>query len=174
MAQAFHRAKNIKLCVFDVDGILTTGNIVYGNHDMEYKSFHVRDGLGFKLLMESNIQVAIISGRTSEAVKKRLSELNLSHVFLGHSNKLPVYEELKIQMQLGDDEIAYMGDDLPDLPILSKVGLAITVADAPSYIQHYCHWTTQLNGGEGAVREACEFILKAQDKLRSVVATYLA
>jgi 3-deoxy-D-manno-octulosonate 8-phosphate phosphatase (KDO 8-P phosphatase) len=174
MGQAFQRAKKIKLCIFDVDGILTSGNIVYGNHGIEYKSFHVRDGLGFKLLAQSDIQIAIISGRTSEAVKKRLDELKLTHIFLGQDEKLPIYEQLKLQMQLHDDEIAYMGDDLPDLPILSKVGLAITVADAPSYIQRYCHWTTHHNGGEGAVREACEFILKAQDKLKSVVDTYLA
>jgi len=167
------KAKKIRLLILDVDGVLTTGAIYYGSNGFEMRGFHIHDGLGLKLLMKANINVAIISSKKSEAVEKRLKELGISHAYLGQENKLPAYEELKSTFKLADAEIAYMGDDLPDLPLLKRAGFAITVKNAPEIIQQHTDYITKIKPGKGAVREVCEFILKAQDKFQSVIQSYL-
>lgn len=167
------KAKNIRLLILDVDGILTDGIIYYGSDGMQRKGFHIHDGLGIKLLQRAGIKVAVISGKKSAGVEQRLAELNIEHAYLGNDDKLPLYEELKQKLDLLDDQIAYMGDDLPDLPMLRRVAFALTVPLAPAIIKQYCHYVTTTHGGAGAVREACEFILHAQNKYESVVKSYL-
>lgn len=167
------KALPIRLFILDVDGTLTSGTIYHANNELEIKSFHIHDGLGIKLLQQAGIHVAIISGRHALSVAKRAQELNIQHVYMGHDNKLPAYEELKQTLGLEDKHIAYIGDDLPDLPLLRRAGLAITVPQAPAYIHQYVDFTTKKQAGEGAVREACELILEAQGKLQSMVESYL-
>lgn len=166
--------KKIRLLVLDVDGVLTTGAIYYGSNGFEMRGFHIHDGMGIKLLQKANINVAIISSKKSEAVEKRIQELGISHAYLGHEDKLPAYEDLKHKLNLPDDEIAYMGDDLPDLTILRRAGFSITVKGAPEIIQQNVDYITKKKPGKGAVREVCEFILEAQDKLQSMLQSYLA
>lgn len=168
------KAKNISLLILDVDGVLTDGVVYYGRDDEEVKGFHLHDGLGLKLLLRAGIQVAIISGKKSLAVERRLQELKIKHFYLGHEEKLPAYLELKAKLGLADEQIAYMGDDLPDLCILSRVGLAISVPCAPKVIHDHVHFVTKKPGGHGAVREVCEFILEAQGKYLPMIQSYLA
>lgn len=172
MQPVIEKAKTIKLLILDVDGILTDGIIYYGSDGMQRKGFHIHDGLGIKLLQKSGVQVAVISGKKSLGVEMRLAELNIEHAYLGNDQKLPLYEDLKQKLQLADDQIAYMGDDLPDLPLLRRVSLALTVPQAPEIIKQYCHYITSTAGGQGAVREACEFIMHAQDKYEGVIKSY--
>lgn len=172
MSTLAERAQAIRLLILDVDGVLTSGTIFFDNAGLEVKGFHVLDGVGIKLLQQGGMIVALLSGKTSNAVVQRAKELGISHVFLGHDNKLPIYQKLKQQLELTDQQIAYMGDDLPDLPMMRSVGLAITVPHAPDIIQEHAHLTTKREAGFGAVREACEFILKAQDKYLSLVESF--
>lgn len=174
MSAIIEKAKHIQLLILDVDGVLTDGVIYYGSSGMELKGFHIHDGLGMKLLQRAEIKIAIISGKKSEAAERRLKDLEVDHVYLGHNHKLPVYENLKKTLNLADEQIAYMGDDYPDLPLLRRVGLAITVPNAPAALLQHADLTTNKLGGQGAVREACEFILKAQNKYDSVVELYFA
>src|SRR5689334_7761226 len=137
MPTAIEKAKNIRLLILDVDGVLTTGAIYYGSNGGEMKGFHIHDGLGIKLLQKTGVLVAIISGKHSEAVTRRITDLKIKHFYLGQEDKLPAYENLKQQLQLQDHQIAYMGDDLPDLPLLRRAGLAMTVPQAPAIVlQH--------------------------------------
>lgn len=168
------KVKNIRLLISDVDGVLTTGALFYGPNGAELKDFHVQDGMGIKLLQQSGVNFAIITAKTSEAVTKRMQDLNVEHVYQGQSDKLDAYEDLKKKLNLTDEEIAYIGDDLPDLPLLRRVGFPVTVPNAPAIIQEYVIWTTQLEGGKGAMRELCEFILQAQGTYQSVINSYLS
>lgn len=170
----YEKAKSIRLFILDVDGILTTGALYYGQNGIEeMRGFHIHDGLGIKLLQRTGIPVAIISGKKSAPVAKRLQDLQIQHVYLGHENKLPPYEELKQSLQLQDHEIAYMGDDLPDLPILRRVGFSATVAQAPGIIKQHVDMITKNKPGKGAVREVCEFLMEAQGSFESVLQSYL-
>lgn len=171
MLSATEKAKNIRLLILDVDGILTCGKI-FASKDDDEKSFHLHDGMGIKLLQRAGIQVALLSGKKSQAVANRAAELGIEHAYLGFEDKVPTYELLKRTLQLSDEAIAYMGDDLPDLPLLMRAGLAISVPNAPSYIQKQADMITVKHGGEGAVREVCEFILHAQDKFDAILAHY--
>jgi 3-deoxy-D-manno-octulosonate 8-phosphate phosphatase (KDO 8-P phosphatase) len=171
--QVTEQAKKIRLLILDVDGVLTTGALYYGNNDFEMRGFHIHDGLGIKLLQKANIKVAIISGKKSEMVERRMKDLNIEHAYLGHENKLPAYEDIKKKLQIADHEIAYMGDDLPDLPILRRVGFPISVPTAPKIIQQHVAYITKIKPGKGAVREVCELILEAQGQLQSVLQSYL-
>lgn len=167
------KAKEIRLLILDIDGILTNGVLYYGNADIEMKGFHVHDGIGLKLLRKTGVQVAIISAKKSQSIEKRIQDLRIEHAYFGHEEKLPVYEELKKKLNLTDKQIAYVGDDLPDLPILRRVGFSMTVPNAPEIIRKYVHLVTKNKGGKGAVREVCEFIMKAQDQYESVLQSYL-
>ncbi len=167
------KAKSIRLLILDVDGVMTTGAIYYCSNGTEFKGFHIHDGIGIKLLQKAGIEVAIITAKQSEAVVRRAADLDIKYVYLGYSDKLPAYEELKQKLKLSDHDIAYMGDDLPDLPILRRVNFAITVPNAPAIVQQHVDLITKNKPGKGAVREACEFILEAQNKLQSVIQSYL-
>lgn len=167
------KANAIRLLILDVDGILTSGVVYYGSDGFEMKGFHLHDGLGIKLLQKTGVAVAVISGKNSDPVARRLKELHIQHAYLGYEDKIPPYEELKQQLQLKDHEIAHMGDDLPDLPLLQRVGLALTVEAAPAIIKQHADFIAKMKPGKGAVREACEFIMEAQGSYQSVIQSYL-
>lgn len=167
------KAKAIRLLILDVDGILTTGAIYYGNDNFEMRGFHIHDGLGMKLLQKSGVKIAIISGKNSPAVAKRLQDLKIEHVYLGYEEKIPAYEDVKKKLNLTDNEIAYMGDDLPDLPLLVRVGLSISVKQAPTIIKQRVDLITQNKPGKGAVREICDWLMETQGTYESVIQSYL-
>ncbi len=168
------KAKNIRLLILDVDGILTTGIVYYISNGSDMRGFNLHDGLGIKLLQKTGVKVAVISAKNSEAVARRLAELKVEHIYLGQEEKLEAYQALKQKLALSDEQIAYMGDDLPDLPVLKRVGFSITVPQAPAIIQQHVDLTTKNKGGKGAVREICEFIMQAQDSYQTVIQSYLA
>ena len=159
-------AKIIRLVIFDVDGVLTDGRIHFCDDGTETKVFHARDGHGIKQLLTNGIAVAIISGRRSESVNRRMQELGVSQIFQGCSDKLPVFESLLEQAGLTPSEVAYVGDDLPDLEIMSRVGLPIAVADAHPALFDTAAWRTRLPGGRGAAREVCDLIIGVQARDR--------
>ncbi|HVE43926.1 MAG TPA: HAD-IIIA family hydrolase [Gammaproteobacteria bacterium] len=167
------KAKQVRLLVLDVDGVLTPGTIHFSENGDECKSFHLHDGLGIQLLQNAGIPVAIISGKQSRAVIARCEDLKIKQYYLGNAHKLPAYESLKTHYQLEDNQIAYMGDDLPDLPILKRVGLSVTVPQAPDIVKKHADMVTTHLGGDGAVREVCDFILSAQNKYESSIARFL-
>ncbi len=173
MQSVTEKAKAIRLLVLDVDGVLTSGTIYYGDQGQELKGFHLHDGLGLKLLQKTGVAVAIISGKNSSAVTRRVEELNIEHAYLGYDDKLPAFAALKQKLQLSDAHIAYMGDDLPDLPLLRRVHFAITVAEAPQLIRDHAHYITSNKAGQGAVREVCELIMQAQQNYQAAIAPYL-
>jgi len=167
------KAKPIRLVIFDVDGVLTAGILSYGINGIERKNFHVHDGQGMKLLLKSGVHIGIITTCHSDIIQRRMQDLGIQHVYRGITDKLPAYEDLKQKLQLTDQQIAYVGDDLPDLPMLNRVGFAITVANAPAIIQQHAHWTTKAKGGKGAAREVCDFIMHAQGTYQSIIDSYL-
>ncbi len=158
------QAKKIELFITDVDGVLTDGRIVLGNDGEELKFFHVHDGLGIKLAQQAGIKTAIITGRESELVDRRAGELEISEVHQNIKDKLEVFANLLSKYDISEENVAYIGDDLNDLPILKKVGLSLTVANGVQAVQDEVDYTTEKEGGQGAVREAIELILAAQDK----------
>lgn len=162
MPDIFERAKDIRLVIFDVDGVLTDGSLYLGDDGQEYKAFHSRDGLGITMLKHTGVELAVITGRTSKVVQIRMQSLGIEHVFQGYRDKIPAYEALKETLAIPDQQIAYVGDDLVDLPIMRRVGLAIAVADAHPMVQRQAHWRTDSPGGRGAGRDVCEFIMEAQ------------
>ncbi len=168
------RAKRIKLVIFDVDGVLTDGSLFIGDDGQEYKSFNSKDGHGMVMLQQQGVKIGIITGRTSEVVKKRMAGLGIEHVFQGKKHKLPAYQQLRDELQLADEEIAYVGDDVVDLPVMTQVGLAIAVQDAHAFTRQHAHWTTPSGGGRGAAREVCELIMQAQGSLQSTLESYLS
>lgn len=174
MQTAIEKAKAIRLLILDVDGTMTNGALYYTVNGAEIRSFHVQDGLGIKLLKKAGIGVAVISAKQCAAVTARLKDLQVEHIYLGHEDKLPAYTEIRQKLGLTDSQIAYMGDDLPDLPLLRRAHLAITVPKAPEIVHQEADLITQNKAGKGAVREACEFILQAQGLYQSVLQSYLA
>jgi 3-deoxy-D-manno-octulosonate 8-phosphate phosphatase (KDO 8-P phosphatase) len=156
-----NRAKPIRLLLLDVDGVLTDGRIVYDADGRELKTFHIHDGFGINQLRASGCLVGFLSGRASAAVERRAKELDVTIVHQGVGDKLPVYEQIQTEHRLRDDEIAYVGDDLPDLPVLARVGLAVAVASAVPEIRRTVHWITGRPGGGGAVREVTDLLLLA-------------
>lgn len=174
MQEILDKAKNIKLVIFDVDGVLTDGSLFYGDDGQEYKAFNSQDGHGMKMLQESGVLVGIITGRTSDVVAHRMKNLNVKHVFQGKLEKLPAYEELLDKLSMQPEQVAYVGDDVVDLPIMIRVGLAITVPGAHELAKKHAHWITTRNAGSGAAREICELIMKAQGTYESAMEKYLA
>jgi len=165
-------AKKIKLLLLDVDGVLTDGRLYYGNSGEEMKAFNIQDGLGIKLLQQGNVQVGIITGRVSALLQRRADELGISPVVQGREDKLTALNELLQTMDISLDEIAFMGDDLPDLAVIRRVGLGITPANGSATLAQQAHWQTTRRGGDGAVREVAEMILGAQGSLDSILAAY--
>jgi 3-deoxy-D-manno-octulosonate 8-phosphate phosphatase (KDO 8-P phosphatase) len=162
------RAKMLRVLVLDVDGVLTDGRLTYLPGGGESKTFHVRDGLGVQLLIASGVKVAIISGRESEVVVRRAKELNIENelLFLGIADKVEAFEAVLKQTSASEEEVGYVGDDLPDLPLLRRTGLSFAVADAAPEVRAAAHVVLRSGGGQGAVREACERILKAKGAWR--------
>ncbi|UCV22185.1 KdsC family phosphatase [Ferribacterium limneticum] len=167
------RAANIKLVAFDIDGVMTDGGLHYTDDGHELKTFNVQDGLGVVLLRRAGIKVAIITGRTSNVVNCRAKDLGVEHVFHGVGDKGAVSGQLLEQLGLQWSELAFMGDDLIDLPAMTRCGLAIAPANARPVVKERAHMVTDASGGKGAVREAIEFILAAQGKLEAAFAPYL-
>lgn len=161
------KAKKIKLLLLDVDGVLTDGRIILDAWGNELKAFHVRDGHGIKIAQRAGITIGIITGRTSEAVNIRARELGIQEVHQGAREKIAVYESILLKFGLRDEEVAYMGDDIVDLDILRRAGLAATVADADPAVRPHADITTKTGGGAGAVREFINFLLKNRDKPRA-------
>jgi 3-deoxy-D-manno-octulosonate 8-phosphate phosphatase (KDO 8-P phosphatase) len=167
------RARAIELVIFDVDGVLTDGSLFLGDDGQEYKAFNSRDGHGMVMLRDSGITLAVITGRQSEVVRIRMDSLGIEHLYQGRRDKLPAYEALKAAVGLDDSRIAYVGDDVVDLPVMRRVGLAVAVADAHPQVLAQAHWRTRSPGGRGAARDVCEFLLDAQGKLDALYAGYL-
>jgi len=163
------KAAKIKLLLLDVDGVLTDGGILIDDRGVETKQFHVRDGQGISLLKRSGIEVGFITGRTSHVVRRRAKDLGVRLVYQGVANKVGCYEEIKRKHNLKDNEIAYVGDDMIDLPVLRQVGLAVCVADGWPVLFSAVDYTTTERGGRGAVREVAELLLKAQGKWRKSI-----
>ena len=156
------QAAHIKLVLFDVDGVLTDGRLFVDNNGEEYKAFNSRDGHGMKMLQRNGVAIGIITGRTSRIVEHRTRELGIQHVRQGCQEKLPAYEQLIQELALQPEQVAFVGDDLVDLPIMLRVGLAVAVQDAHTLVKKHAHWITPSAGGRGAARDLCELIMLAQ------------
>ncbi len=162
------KAEKIRLLICDVDGVLTDGSLFFGDDGQEYKAFNSLDGHGIKMLQESGVDVAIITGRISKIVLHRMKNLSVSTVYQGQSDKLVGYHQLLDELNIQPEEIAYIGDDVVDLPVMIRVGLSVAVANAHELVKQHADITTQNCGGHGAVRELCDFLIRAQgnyDKL---------
>ncbi len=167
------RAKAIRLLLLDVDGVLTDGRLYYGNNGEELKAFNIQDGLGIKLLQRNGVKVGIITGRSSELLARRANELGIDLVVQGREDKLVALQEVLKTHDYRMEEIAFLGDDLPDVAVIRQVGLGVAVANARHFVVENAVWQTSASGGHGAVRELVDMILQAQDKLNSTQADYL-
>ena len=173
MQDILEKARKIKLVIFDIDGVLTTGALFIGDDGQEYKAFHSKDGHGLRMLQDAGVEVAILTGRKSNVVAHRANDLGISRVYQGKREKLPAYEELLEETGLSHEEIAYVGDDVVDLPVMTRVGLAICVQDGHPFVKKHSHWITEHKGGCGAGRDVCELILEAQGKLQTMLDSYI-
>jgi len=167
------RFKSIKLLVLDVDGVMTDGGLTIGDDGQEYKTFHAHDGLGMKLLKASGVNLAIITGRTSNVVKKRAESTGVAHFYQGAEDKLVAFNDLMKTSGLQASQCAFMGDDVVDLPPMLKCGLALAVPDSPALVLQHAHYVTIKAGGRGAVREVCELIMQAQGTFDAQMAQFL-
>jgi 3-deoxy-D-manno-octulosonate 8-phosphate phosphatase (KDO 8-P phosphatase) len=166
------RAKKIKVVIFDVDGVMTDGGLTIGDDGQEYKTFNTQDGLGMKLLRQSGVEMAIITGRTSNVVTKRAESTGVAHFYQGVDDKLQAFEDLLIKMGVAADQTAFVGDDVVDMPPMLRCGLAVTVPAAPDVVKQRVHYVTRKEGGRGAVREICELIMQAQGTLEAQMAPF--
>ena len=173
MQNILEKARNIRLVIFDVDGVLTDGSLFIGDDGQEYKAFNSRDGHGMKMLQESGVAIAIITGRSSQVVEHRIRDLGIEHVYQGQRDKRQAFAALMEKLDLRTEQVAYVGDDVVDLPGMVQVGLAIAVQDAHPFVLRHAHWQTPNGGGRGAARDVCELILEAQGKLDDMLQTYL-
>ncbi len=167
------RAQKIRLAAFDVDGVMTDGTLFLADDGQEYKGFNSLDGHGLRMLKDSGVKLAIITGRNSRVVEHRARNLGIEIVHQGAHDKLAVYEALCRELGIEHEATAYMGDDVIDLPVMRRAGLAITVPAAPELVKAYSHYTTKREAGHGAVREVCEFLMRAQGTLDAALAPYL-
>ena len=168
-ANVSQRAKSIRLALFDVDGVLTDGNIYIDANGTELKVFNIHDGHGIRLLQHHGIDVGVITGRQTKALEYRMQDLGIKHVYQGCKDKFSVYQELLSELNLHEQQIAFVGDDIVDLQIMSRCGLAVAVANAHAFVKKHSHWQTTAAGGHGAVREVCELLLDAQGLLDSAL-----
>jgi 3-deoxy-D-manno-octulosonate 8-phosphate phosphatase (KDO 8-P phosphatase) len=168
------KAKNIKLLILDVDGVMTDGSIILDNQGNEIKTFHVRDGHGIKMALKAGVEIAIITGRESRVVERRALELGIKEVYQKVMNKVDAYEKMIKKYGLKDEEVAFIGDDINDLTLLRRVGFSVAVADSDSHIKKLVDLVTEIGGGKGAVREVIDLILKAQGKWEGVAEKYMS
>ena len=166
-------AQNIKLVIFDIDGVLTDGTLFFDNQGEEYKAFNSKDGHGIRMLMECGLQAAVITGRESQLVAHRMHDLGVEILFQGYRDKRPAFDELLKNTGLDASQIAYIGDDVVDLPVMQRAGMAIAVQDAHPFVIQHADYVTERGGGKGAAREAIEFILQAQQLLAAKLDSYL-
>lgn len=172
-ADLSQRASKIKLLVLDVDGVLTDGKLYFANSGEEQKAFNILDGLGIKLLQNSGVKVAIITGRTSQLVARRAGELGITNLIQKSPDKLVALKNMAKDFDLALNQIAFMGDDYPDLPAMTAVGLALSPLNAHPEVARRSHWQSRNKGGEGAVREACDMLMQAQGSYQAALANYL-
>lgn len=173
MQDILAKAAQIKLLIFDVDGVLTDGGLIMDKDGHEYKVFNSRDGHGMKMLQATGVDVAIITGRTSNVVQHRMDGLGVKLVYQGQHDKRIAFAELLKDLSLDASQVAYMGDDVVDLPVMRQVGFAAAVADAHDLVKEHAHWQAPHGGGKGAARDLCELIMKAQGTLDGQMALYL-
>lgn len=166
------KAKKLKLLILDIDGVLTDGRLFFDQQGTEYKCFHARDGHGIKLLLQTGVEVAAISGRQSNATAARMQDLGIKHVYQGYKNKLEALDEIMQILAIKPEQIAHVGDDLIDLPIMLRVGLSIAVNDANFAVKKYADWCTKTPGGLGAAREVCDFIMQSQGSFDAILRSY--
>lgn len=171
---ALERARRVKLIAFDVDGVMTDGTLFLADDGQEYKGFNSLDGHGLKMLKGSGVELAIITGRTSRVVEHRAANIGITHLYQGAHDKLAIYHELLGKLGIRPEQTAYMGDDVVDLPVMRRAGLAITVPAAPELVKAHSHYITTRAAGQGAVREACEWMMRAQNTFDRMMAPYLA
>ncbi len=167
------RCRNIELVLSDVDGVLTSGGIIFDNQGIESKEFHVRDGLGIQLWQRAGFRFGILTARTSHIVRLRAVELGIDIVRQGFEDKLQVAQQIIAQQGLRMDQVGYIGDDLTDLPVIRRVGLGVAVSDAAPEVRSLAHWVTNTPGGHGAVRELVETLLKAKNRWDDLIRRYL-
>ncbi len=167
------RIKPLRLVAFDVDGVLTDGGLYLSDSGEEFKRFNSLDGHGLKMLKASGVELAIITGRTSRCVELRARNLGITRLYQGVEDKLAAMQSLLAELKLGPEAAAFMGDDVVDLPVMRRVGLALSVPDAPQIVRDHAHYVSQRDAGHGAVREVCELILGAQGTLEAQLAPYL-
>jgi 3-deoxy-D-manno-octulosonate 8-phosphate phosphatase (KDO 8-P phosphatase) len=172
--EVWQRAQAIRLLILDVDGVLTDGRLYFDAQGEPLKVFHVRDGHGIKMAQLAGIEVALLSGRRSEAAFHRATELGIDRFFQGLRDKLATMKEIEAALQIRPQEVAVVGDELVDLPIMARGGLAVAVADAVPEVLAAAHWVTTNPGGRGAVREVCDLLLKAQGKWEEIVRPWMA
>jgi 3-deoxy-D-manno-octulosonate 8-phosphate phosphatase (KDO 8-P phosphatase) len=173
LENALKRAAEVELVAFDVDGVLTDGGLYIGDNGVEYKAFYSRDGHGMRMLLDSGVQIGVITGRRSQLVADRMVSLGVEHIYQGCREKGPGFESLLRDTGLKSGQVAFVGDDVMDLPAMSRAGLAIAVADAHPLVIERAHWKTQSPGGRGAVREVCELVMRAKGSLERVLRAYL-
>jgi len=173
MQDILEKARRIRLLIFDVDGVLTDGSLFIGDDGQEYKAFNSRDGHGIKMLLEHGTEIAIITGRTSKVVEHRMRNLGITRIYQGQHDKLQAYNDLSEILGITNDEIAYVGDDVVDLPVMHCVGLAIAVQDAHPLVRKHSHWQTPSPGGRGAARDVCEMLMEAKGVLDDEMSKYL-
>lgn len=155
-------ASNIKLLVFDVDGVMTDGSITYDENGVEYKTFNAKDGHGLAKMLKYGFLTAVITGRKNGTVERRAQDLRFSEVYQGVKNKLPILEAIMQKYELDFSQVSYMGDDEPDIPVLEKVAIAACPSDAVDRVKNICNFVSSKEGGKGAVRELCDFIFNSQ------------
>jgi 3-deoxy-D-manno-octulosonate 8-phosphate phosphatase (KDO 8-P phosphatase) len=168
------RARQVRLALFDVDGVMTDGRLFISESGESFKAFNILDGLGLKLLKSSGVSTGILTGRSSASVKARASELAIDHLIQGAEDKLEAFSQLRSQLRLEESQVCYMGDDLPDLPVLRRCGLAIVPPNAVQQVREQAHFVTRNSAGNGAVREACELIMQAQGTWESRIGVFLS
>lgn len=173
MQDILAKAARIKLVIFDVDGVLTDGGLFMDHQGHEYKKFNSRDGHGMKMLQETGVEIAIITGRNSPVVNHRMNGLGVKHVYQGQQDKRVAFQQLMNDLKLDPANVAYVGDDVVDLPVMRQVGFAVAVQDAHLLVKQHAHWQTPSRGGCGAARDVCELIMEAQGKLQAQLAHYL-
>lgn len=172
MQEIYERARKIRVAIFDVDGVLTDGTLYYTASGEESKGFNVHDGHGMKMLKDSGVALAIITSRSSRSVEARARDLGIDLLFQGAADKLAAFQLLLGRSGASADACAYTGDDVVDLPVMKRCGLALSVPDAPASVRRHAHYVTRARGGHGAAREVCELILQAQGALATRLAEY--
>ncbi len=173
MHLTMERARNIRLIVFDVDGVMTDGTLFLGDDGQEYKGFNSLDGHGLKMLKGTGVELAIITGRSSKVVEMRAANLGIEHVYQGCHDKLAPLQELLAKLGVAPENAAFMGDDVVDLPPMRHCGMAFTVPHAPSLVKERAHYITHTPAGHGAVREVCELVMQAHGTYADAMAPYI-